>query len=30
VREHLDGGHGFRADTVELTVHGRCARCRDA
>ena len=29
VREHLDAGHGFRADTVELTVHGRCARCRD-
>ena len=28
VREHLDDGHGFRADTVELTVHGRCARCR--
>ena len=28
VREHLDAGHGFRADTVELTVHGRCARCR--
>ena len=28
VREHLDGGHGFTADTVELTVHGRCARCR--
>ena len=28
VREHLDDGHGFRAETVELTVHGRCARCR--
>ena len=28
VREHLDDGHGFRADTIELTVHGRCARCR--
>jgi len=27
VREHLDAGHGFRADTVELTVHGRCAAC---
>ena len=30
VREHLDDGHGFRAETVELTVHGRCARCRRA
>ena len=29
VRAHLDDGHGFRAETVELTVHGRCARCRD-
>lgn len=28
VRQHLDAGHGFTADTVELTVHGRCARCR--
>jgi Fur family ferric uptake transcriptional regulator len=28
VREHLDAGHGFRVDGVELTVHGRCARCR--
>lgn len=28
VREHLDAGHGFHAETVELTVHGRCARCR--
>jgi len=28
VREHLEAGHGFRADTVELTVHGRCAACR--
>jgi len=27
VREHLDGDHGFRAETVELTVHGRCAAC---
>jgi len=27
VREHLDDGHGFRAETVELTVHGRCAAC---
>ena len=28
VREHLDAGHGFRAESVELTVHGRCAGCR--
>ena len=28
VREHLDAGHGFRAESVELTVHGRCAACR--
>lgn len=27
VREHLDDGHGFRAETIELTVHGRCAAC---
>lgn len=27
VREHLEAGHGFRADSVELTVHGRCASC---
>ncbi len=30
VREHLDGGHGFLAETVELAVHGRCAECRRA
>jgi Fur family transcriptional regulator, ferric uptake regulator len=30
VREHLDDGHGFRADTIELTVHGRCAACLHA
>jgi Fur family ferric uptake transcriptional regulator len=30
VREHLAGGHGFEAETVELTVHGRCAACRTA
>jgi Fe2+ or Zn2+ uptake regulation protein len=30
VREHLDAGHGFVADSVELTVHGRCAACRDS
>ena len=28
VREHLDAGHGFATDSIELTVHGRCARCR--
>lgn len=27
VREHLDDGHGFRAETIELTVHGLCAAC---
>lgn len=27
VREHLDEGHGFRAESIELTVHGRCAAC---
>jgi Fur family transcriptional regulator, ferric uptake regulator len=30
VREHLDDGHGFRAETIELTVHGRCATCLGA
>jgi Fur family transcriptional regulator, ferric uptake regulator len=30
VREHLDVGHGFQVDTVELTVHGRCVTCRTA
>jgi len=28
VREHLDAGHGFLAETVDLAVHGRCAACR--
>jgi len=28
VREHLAADHGFLADTVELTVHGRCPACR--
>lgn len=28
VREHLDSGHGFAVDEVELTVSGRCADCR--
>ncbi len=27
VREHLAGGHGFQAETVDLTVTGRCADC---
>lgn len=27
VREHLEHGHGFHAETVELTVHGHCASC---
>ncbi len=27
VRRHLAAGHGFHADSVELTVHGRCATC---
>ena len=30
VREHLDAGHGFLAETIDLAVHGRCASCRDA
>lgn len=28
VSDHLDAGHGFAVDSVELTVTGRCARCR--
>jgi Fur family ferric uptake transcriptional regulator len=28
VREHLDDGHGFEVENIELTVHGRCAECR--
>jgi Fur family ferric uptake transcriptional regulator len=28
IRDHLDHGHGFAVDEVELTVRGRCARCR--
>ncbi|MCC5947606.1 MAG: transcriptional repressor [Nitriliruptoraceae bacterium] len=28
IRAHLDEGHGFAVDDVELTVTGRCARCR--
>ena len=30
VREHLDAGHGFTPDSIDLTVQGRCARCRTA
>lgn len=29
VRSHLQLGHGFVADQVELTVTGRCAHCAD-
>lgn len=28
VRRHLDEGHGFEADAVELIVSGRCRNCR--
>jgi Fur family transcriptional regulator, ferric uptake regulator len=28
IRDHLDHGHGFAVEQVELTVRGRCARCR--
>ena len=28
VRDHLDAGHGFAVDEVELTVTGRCSDCR--
>jgi Fur family transcriptional regulator, ferric uptake regulator len=28
IRDHLDGGHGFEVEDVELVVSGRCARCR--
>lgn len=27
VRAHLDHGHGFEVETVELVVTGRCSRC---
>lgn len=30
IRDHLDRGHGFEVGTVELTVTGRCHRCRTA
>lgn len=29
IRAHLDDGHGFVAEDVELVVTGRCRRCRD-
>ena len=29
IRHHLDGGHGFDAEDVELVVTGRCGACRD-
>lgn len=28
IRHHLDAGHGFAVEAVELTVTGRCAQCR--
>ncbi len=28
IRDHLDEGHGFQTDNVELVVNGRCRRCR--
>jgi Fur family transcriptional regulator, ferric uptake regulator len=28
IHDHLDHGHGFAVDEVDLTVRGRCARCR--
>lgn len=27
IRQHLDTGHGFDAESVELVVSGRCASC---
>lgn len=30
IEQHLDDGHGFAVDEVELTVRGRCAACRAA
>ena len=29
VRDHLQDGHGFAVDQVDLTVRGRCAACGD-
>jgi Fur family transcriptional regulator, ferric uptake regulator len=28
ITEHLDEGHGFEVERVELVVNGRCRRCR--
>lgn len=30
IREHLDRGHGFEVQDVELVVTGRCTACRRA
>jgi len=30
IREHLEEGHGFAIDTVDLVVNGRCANCQRA
>lgn len=27
IRDHLSGGHGFRADAVDLVVTGLCSAC---
>ncbi len=29
IREHLEQGHGFEPERVELVVSGRCRRCRE-
>ena len=29
IRAHLLGGHGFRAQSIDLVVHGLCADCAD-
>lgn len=28
IREHLEDGHGFAVEDIDLVVSGRCARCR--
>ncbi len=28
IREHLDEGHGFGVEDIDLTVHGLCSNCR--
>ena len=30
IRSHLDDGHGFEVEDVELVVTGRCRNCRTA